>query len=233
MSAQPLRKDTDTPNENEGQGVINIEFTTKQSLPARVERQRFQKKPVAANDNDEREEPRDTTVRDRMNTERNLQKLVRKRATEKATATTVKKTAAKGVGEIFLWIGGAISVFIFTFGFLGLILVFIGSTDLADALNKVVTVFTDPISLFGDEEVANGIVQSGMFILMFTLLVSFFSYLALGIVFAFFGLSLVSDTTLFVATTLCLALDMMPVTQLFPWMLVWIVVLEISLVTDT
>jgi len=179
-----------------GGNTVDIQFRERESVSARARRAQFQKKLSA----EEREE--------RMVAGRNLARVVPKRLQKKLYKKVLTKGALKAVGPALLYISGAISILIAVLGILSLAL-FGGHSAVQD---------TWVVSWVAGDD----FLEAATFMTILTMIISFISYLGFIIFFSVLQSNPLKSLLGLGTTVVALAHDMLPIVQIFPWLMIWV-----------
>jgi magnesium-transporting ATPase (P-type) len=175
-----------------GGNAVDVQFRERKSVSARA-RQRKPRR--AANDNEVGEV--------RQNVRQTQRELLKKTVKKK-----VARKAIKGLGAGLIYVSGAISILIAVLGILSLAL-FGGHSAVQD---------TWVVSwLAGDD-----LLEAATFMTILTMIVSFISYLGFIIFFSVLQSNPLKSLLGLGTTVVALAHDMLPIVQIFPWLMVWV-----------
>ncbi|NCN52717.1 hypothetical protein GW943_02830 [Candidatus Parcubacteria bacterium] len=220
--------------------TVHSDFAQSKSLQAKVHEQRFNK-PKAANDNFSQAANDNSPSL----TQRVLRRDAKEDIEEQSLAGTILSTgkAAKGTAiaaervaatAVLLYSIAAITyVFIFIFGVIALGLIYAGTSSvLGVSLDGVVKGATTVLSWFGLGDGGVGVSDIGGVLWAFAVLFAFIGYLVIGVIATFtLRTNFLDSSEFFLVTVVTLGASMAPVSQLFPWIAVWVFYIQATTIT--
>jgi len=159
-------------------------------------------------------------------TQRNtsVSRSIRRRLHPKITSNLTKR-----VSFVLIAIAAQVSFFIFIFGVLGISIIGLGQSELFFGIKVDNTIsFFGSILSFVTGLNTRGITASGagMFLSSVATLIAFCSYLGFGLWYQISQNKYPNTTVGMFVTACCAAADMVLITQLFPWLVLWVVLME-------
>lgn len=144
-----------------------------------------------------------------------------------------KVVAARNVfstAPLLYSIASVVYIFIFIFGVVGLGLVLVGSYEIAGvSLDGVAETAQKPLEWIGVVDTPVTASNTGANVIAVATVFALAGYLVVGLC-AIFMLRarFLHDQSLFILTVVTLGLSMLPVTQLFPWIIGWVFALQVA-----
>lgn len=191
------------------------------------------KKPRTANDNEEQHmRTVESTTR-----ENPFQVLHRTKGISNQTRAGLGQGITKRMSWWLIGAASAASFWIFIFGLIGLTATGLGSTPLLFGItaDSVVSFFGNVISFVSGQNLGNATLTGfGQLLSFVGTLIAFCSYLAIGLWYQLSAGKYPNTTMGMLVTAFCVSADMLLGLQLFPWLVVWVFLVEIGyLSSDT